>query len=119
MLACFSGFAIAGKRLEQEIPTILKQIRYPTTVSKSSFQTLGTNHSWPSVLGVIHYIVLAAQINTHTKDHMNDVAFPNVDDNGFQLDGESDHKSIFKHFVHTYDKYQKGQDEFVVSFGLF
>ena len=93
---------------------LLKKIGYPTAVSKSSFQTLGTMHSWPSVLGVLSYLVQRVSAVVVFEEQMHELAFPNKDEDGFDLDPnvESDNKTVFNHFVHCYAEFNRGKDTF-------
>nr|XP_027232048.1 kinetochore protein NDC80 homolog [Penaeus vannamei]XP_027232059.1 kinetochore protein NDC80 homolog [Penaeus vannamei] len=44
-------------RFEEEIPRLLKLLKYPVQMSKSSFITVGSPHTWPSVLAMLAWLV--------------------------------------------------------------
>nr|XP_045625983.1 kinetochore protein NDC80 homolog [Procambarus clarkii] len=44
-------------RVEEEIPRILKLLKYPIQMPKSSFITVGSPHTWPSVLAMLAWLV--------------------------------------------------------------
>lgn len=44
-------------RMEDEIPTLLKRLAYPFTVSKSALSAVGSPHAWPALLGVLTWIL--------------------------------------------------------------
>lgn len=48
-----------GKKMEDEIPSILKGIRYPyaNDISKSQLLAVGSMHAWPSLLGMLSWLV--------------------------------------------------------------
>lgn len=106
------GYEIGQQRLELALPGFLKKIGYPTQVSKSCFQTLGTKHSWPSVLGILDYLLRRAQSLVIKEKHISTICFPNKDENGFNLPGESDDRLMFDFFVQVYDEFNRGQENF-------
>ncbi|TRY75452.1 hypothetical protein TCAL_07102 [Tigriopus californicus] len=106
------GYEIGQQRLELVLPGFLKKIGYPTQVSKSCFQTLGTKHSWPSVLGILDYLLRRAQSLVIKEKHISTICFPNKDENGFALPGESDDRLMFDFFVQVYDEFNRGQENF-------
>eukprot|EP00095_Tigriopus_kingsejongensis_P000398 snap_masked-scaffold19_size710362-processed-gene-1.2 protein:Tk00398 transcript:snap_masked-scaffold19_size710362-processed-gene-1.2-mRNA-1 annotation:"kinetochore protein ndc80 homolog" len=106
------GYEIGAQRLELSLPNFLKQLGYPTQISKSSFQTLGTKHSWPSVLGVLDYLLRRAQSLLAKETHISAICFPNKDENGFDLGGESNDRLLFECFIQIYDAFNCGQADF-------
>ena len=48
-----------GKKFEDEVPSLLKGIRYPFAgdISKSSLLAVGSIHAWPSLLAMLNWIV--------------------------------------------------------------
>lgn len=48
-----------GKKFEDEVPGLLKGIRYPYAgdISKSSLLAVGSIHAWPSLLAMLNWIV--------------------------------------------------------------
>lgn len=44
-------------KFEDEIPKLLKKCKYPVQMSKSSFITVGSPHTWPAVLAMLSWIV--------------------------------------------------------------
>eukprot|EP00794_Sanderia_malayensis_P005940 gene5940-6630_t len=47
---------IDGK-VEEEIPRLLRQIGYPFPIPKSTMFTIGSLHTWPTLLGALHWMV--------------------------------------------------------------
>jgi kinetochore protein NDC80 len=45
------------KRFEDEIPIIMKSMGYPFTISKSALSAVGSPHTWPTLLGVLTWIL--------------------------------------------------------------
>lgn len=50
-------------RFEEEIPKLLKLLKYPVQMSKSSFITVGSPHTWPSVLAMLVWLVDLVTMN--------------------------------------------------------
>ena len=48
---------MANKKIEEEVPKILKSLKYPFTISKSAMFSIGSLHSWPPLLGALHWMV--------------------------------------------------------------
>lgn len=48
-----------GKKFEDEVPGLLKGIRYPyaNDISKSSLLAVGSIHAWPALLAMLNWIV--------------------------------------------------------------
>ncbi len=97
------------------MPETLKKIGYPVAVSKSTFQTLGTKHSWPHVLGVLHYLTgRASRIFRLRTGLARAQVFPGEEDEqgfGFK-NAASDEGIMFQHFVDCYEAFNAGKDEF-------
>ena len=45
------------KKFEVEVPRILKSLGYPFTLSKSAMFTIGSIYTWPTMLGVLQWLV--------------------------------------------------------------
>lgn len=45
-----------GQKIEDEFPRLMKQLRYPFPVAKSAMFTIGSLHTWPSLLGALHWL---------------------------------------------------------------
>ncbi len=84
------GYEVPKKGFETAIPELLRKVGYPVQVSKSTFQTLGTKHSWPHVLGVLHYLAgraarcLRRSATTPGRGggEIEELVFPCVDEHG-------------------------------------
>lgn len=103
----------SGQQFQQQLPSFLKLIGYPGTVSKSTFQTLGSMHSWPTALAVLHFVLTKAQVSMGLKTINN--MFPPLDEDGLPFEDpqrESDDKIMFDFFRDCYDDYGKGDDNF-------
>ncbi|XP_050724142.1 kinetochore protein NDC80 homolog isoform X2 [Eriocheir sinensis] len=56
-------------RYEEEIPKLLKRLNYPLQMTKSSFVTVGSPHTWPAVLAMLVFLVdMAMSYNILSQD---------------------------------------------------
>ncbi|XP_042886835.1 kinetochore protein NDC80 homolog isoform X2 [Penaeus japonicus] len=70
-------------RFEEEIPRLLKLWKYPVQMSKSSFITVGSPHTWPSVLAMLAWLVDV--VNMFNYINPVPIAFPNDFDSDINL----------------------------------
>jgi len=100
-------------RFEEEVPKLLKSLNYPGNLSKSNFSTMGSLHSWPTVLGSLAYLCdLASLFAKNLYPNVVALSFPMKDDMGFAIDRESDDKLIFECNLRCMAEYNAGADEF-------
>ncbi len=103
--------------MHEVMTDILKKIRYPGTVSKSHFQTLG-GPSWGSICGVLDFFLQLAKlfVTVSSEKNFRLMNFPHEDADGFVIDDSGTRKTPgeieYNFFMDTYAAYQKGQDEF-------
>lgn len=45
------------RRFEDEVPVVLKALHYPFSISKSALSAVGSPHTWPSLLGVLTWLM--------------------------------------------------------------
>ena len=70
-------------RLEQVLPPFIERIGYTTKIPKSAFQTLGTPHSWTSIIGLLDYMVGLAGTTCTLTENFSQVGFQKFDEQGF------------------------------------
>ena len=46
-----------GSKTEDDVPTIFRQLRYPFQISKSALYAVGSQHTWPSLLTALTWLV--------------------------------------------------------------
>ena len=51
-----------GTKIEDEIPTTLRILGYPFSISKSMMYAIGAPHSWPALLGALMWMVDVIQV---------------------------------------------------------
>ncbi|KAA8494404.1 Kinetochore protein NDC80-like [Porphyridium purpureum] len=93
------------KRFEDEVPALLKTLRYPFNVSKSALHAVGSPHTWPALLAVLSWMLdllnyddAARAAKENAKELETDDAF------GKDL--------FFTYASRTYDAFLAGDDDF-------
>lgn len=44
------------RRMEEEVPIVLRCLGYPFTISKSALSAVGSPHTWPTLLGALNWL---------------------------------------------------------------
>jgi len=100
-------FILDQKKFADEIPILMKNIHFPFQISKSTMRGIGSLHSWPTNLGVLHWLV--ELIHTIGSINIEQMLFPPV----LQEDFKSTHKQLFfEHSAMTYVQFMLGQEDF-------
>lgn len=102
-----AGVAAGGggaRRFEDELPILLKMLGYPYTMSRSALSAMGSPHTWPALVGVLHWLMNMVRLKeVYTVDELsqreNDVISRR---DAFFLDNT----------VKAYDAWLSGAEEF-------
>lgn len=96
-----------GDKFQEEVPKILKSISYPFTISKSAMFSIGSLHSWPTLLGALHWMV--DLIKTAGCIDIEEVLFtPSFNDEDHSRNYE---KAFLQYYAQTYVLYMRDEDE--------
>ena len=100
-------------KFEEDAPRLLKSLNYPANLSKSNFITIGSMHSWPTVLGCLAFLCdLATLFTGKLYPDVVALSFPMKDEMGFPADRESDDKLQFEFNLKCWEEFNAGADEF-------
>ena len=100
-------------KFEEDAPRLLKSLNYPSNLSKSNFITIGSMHSWPTVLGCLAFLCdLATLFTRKLYPDVVALSFPMKDEMGFPADRESDDKLQFEFNLKCWEEFNAGADEF-------
>lgn len=92
------------KRFEDEVPAILKGLGYPFTISKSALSAVGSPHTWPTLLGVLTWLMGLLKYGG---------AMQQRDDADQELDPHERRQQIFyDNMVDAYVQFLQGADDF-------
>mmetsp|Transcript_76 Transcript_76/g.130 ORF Transcript_76/g.130 Transcript_76/m.130 type:complete len:634 (-) Transcript_76:159-2060(-) len=98
------------KRFEDEVPLLLKTLRYPFTISKSALHAVGSPHTWPTLLAVLSWILELLQYDDVAQ---NTKLLSGAEDEEDEQTGGQFGKDLFFGYVsRTYDAFLGGDDEF-------
>eukprot|EP00127_Corallochytrium_limacisporum_P006927 Clim_evm13s238 gene=Clim_evmTU13s238 len=105
-------------KMEEEIPILFKQLRYPFTINKSALMSLGSPHSWPYLLGALKWLVDLIKFNTSIR--ADQVLFPSVfgdseeviQTEGQEDEGPNENQLFFNLMGNAYAKFLSGEDNF-------
>jgi len=100
-------------RFEEDIMRLLKDLDYPGNLSRSNFLTMGSLHSYPTVLGSLSYVCdLAVLFKKVLCPNVVALGFPNRDEMGFTLDRETKEKIHLEHHLNCNIEFNQGADTF-------
>lgn len=103
----FPQFTLDQKEFAEQIPILMKNISFPFQISKSTMRGIGSLHAWPTILGVLHWLVELIR-TTGTIDIEQMLFSP-----ALQEDFRSTHKQLFfQHSAMTYVQFLLGQEDF-------
>ncbi|PXF45593.1 Kinetochore protein NDC80-like [Gracilariopsis chorda] len=92
------------KRFEDEVPPLLRALGYPFSISKSALSAVGSPHTWPTLLGVLTWLVNLLKY---------DEAYAASQNSGTTMDPQSRREGIFyDNTVEAYDQFLRGADTF-------
>uniref|UniRef100_A0A3Q1GU30 Kinetochore protein NDC80 n=1 Tax=Acanthochromis polyacanthus TaxID=80966 RepID=A0A3Q1GU30_9TELE len=96
-------FEMPKSKVEEEIPALLKALRYPFVLSKSSMYSVGAPHTWPQALAALIWLI----------DSVKDLLSSDFcKDGGSMEEGAEYNKLFLDHTAETYSKFMQGQDTF-------
>ncbi|CAE6460134.1 unnamed protein product [Rhizoctonia solani] len=107
----------AGRKMEDDIILLLKDHRYRAadTISKSSLTAVGSMHTWPHVLAMLHWLVNLSLLKLRFMDSMvdDDPWLPAVvEPNGKPVADSNPDVVIDDYISATYKLYLSGEDQF-------
>jgi kinetochore protein NDC80 len=103
-------FTSTGK-FEDDVVTMMKQLGYPFQISKSHITAVGSPHAWPSLLGVIMWLIEllsydeAAAIGAYIDQNEYDEENIDPDDPSASI------KSFYRYTAHSYKLFLAGDDD--------
>ena len=100
---------LAYPGFHEDIINLLKELKYPGNLSRSHFVTLGSQHSWPSVLGCLSFVCEMASMYTQKiQPNIKAIAFPS----DFSSDRETKEKIQLEHHLACMAEFNEGNDNF-------
>ncbi|XP_072243926.1 kinetochore protein NDC80 homolog [Leuresthes tenuis] len=104
-------FEMPNSKVEEEVPAILKALRYPFVLSKCSMYSVGAPHTWPQALGALMWLIDNVKINWSLSRQ--DLLFSDFgEDNDNIEEGVEYNKLFLEYTAETYSKFMQGDDTF-------
>ncbi|XP_037337790.2 kinetochore protein NDC80 homolog isoform X2 [Pungitius pungitius] len=104
-------FEMPNSKVEEEVPAILKALRYPFVLSKSAMYSVGAPHTWPQALGALMWLIDQVKINwSLSKQELLFSEFCEDSDN--IEEGTEYNKLLLEYTAEAYSKFMQGEDTF-------
>ncbi|KAJ4942207.1 hypothetical protein JOQ06_012073 [Pogonophryne albipinna] len=102
-------FEMPNSKVEEEVPALLKALRYPFVLSKSSMYSVGAPHTWPLALGALTWMIDHVKIVSHEQETL----FRDFCDDDEDIEeGLEYNKLVEDYSAEEYSKFMKGEDMF-------
>ncbi|XP_047446865.1 kinetochore protein NDC80 homolog [Mugil cephalus] len=104
-------FELPNSKVEEEIPAILKSLRYPFVLSKSSMYSVGAPHTWPQALGALIWLIDNVKICWSLSQQ--ELLFSDFCEDSDNIEEGAQYNKLFLDYtVETYSKFIQGEDTF-------
>ncbi|KAI3372804.1 hypothetical protein L3Q82_023264, partial [Scortum barcoo] len=104
-------FEMPNSKVEEEVPAILKALRYPFVLSKSSMYSVGAPHTWPQALGALMWLIDNVKINWSLSKE--ELLFSDLCEDGDNIEDGAEYNRLFLDYTaETYCKFIQGEDTF-------
>ncbi|XP_029366978.1 kinetochore protein NDC80 homolog isoform X1 [Echeneis naucrates] len=104
-------FEMPNSKVEEEVPAILKALRYPFVLSKCSMYSVGAPHTWPQALGALMWLIDNVKINWSLSKQ--ELLFSDFCEDGDNIEEGAEYNKLFLDYtVETYSKFMQGDDTF-------
>lgn len=104
-------FEMPNSKVEEEVPAMLKALRYPFVLSKCSMYSVGAPHTWPQALGALMWLIDNVKISwSLSKQELLFTDF--CEDNDNIEEGAQYNKLFLDYTAETYSKFMHGEDVF-------
>ncbi|XP_074493912.1 kinetochore protein NDC80 homolog [Sebastes fasciatus] len=104
-------FEMPNSKVEEEVPAILKALRYPFVLSKSSMYSVGAPHTWPQALGALMWLIDQVKINWCLSKQ--DLLFSDFGEDTDEIEeGAKYNKLLLDYTAESYSMFMQGDDTF-------
>lgn len=105
-----------GKKFEEEVPGLMKGLRYPfaNEISKSQLYAVGSMHAWPSLLAMLSWMVELIQCcdELNSQQSGGPMEMEDVAGAASLADSQAAEKIFFDYLCKTYKIFLAGSDNF-------
>ncbi|MEQ2250642.1 hypothetical protein ILYODFUR_003037 [Ilyodon furcidens] len=104
-------FKMPNSKVEEEVPAMLKALRYPFVLSKCSMYSVGAPHTWPQALGALMWLIDNVMISwSLSKQELLLSEF--CEEADIIEEGAEYNKLFLDYMADTYSKFMHGEDVF-------
>ncbi|XP_074526599.1 kinetochore protein NDC80 homolog isoform X2 [Halichoeres trimaculatus] len=104
-------FVMPNSKVEEEVPAILKALRYPFVLSKCSMYSVGAPHTWPQALGALIWLIDNVKIIWSLSRQ--ELLFIDTCEEVENIEEGSEYNKLFLDYTaETYSKFMQGDDTF-------
>ncbi|XP_068559668.1 kinetochore protein NDC80 homolog [Cebidichthys violaceus] len=104
-------FEMPNSKVEEEVPAILKALRYPFVLSKSSMYSVGAPHTWPQALGALMWLIDQVKINWCLRKQ--ELLFSDFCEDSDNIEeGAEYNKLLVDYTAEAYANFMQGHDTF-------
>ncbi|XP_051277582.1 kinetochore protein NDC80 homolog [Dicentrarchus labrax] len=104
-------FEMPNLKVEEEVPAILKALRYPFVLSKCSMYSVGAPHTWPQALGALMWLIDNVKINWSLSKQ--ELLFSDFGEDSDNIEEGAEYNKLFLDYTaETYSKFMQGDDTF-------
>ncbi|KAM6930905.1 kinetochore protein NDC80 homolog [Xenentodon cancila] len=104
-------FEMPNSKVEEEVPAMLKALRYPFVLSKCSMYSVGAPHTWPQALGALMWLIDNVKINWSLSKQ--ELLFSDFCEDSDNIEEGPEYNKLFLDYTaETYSKFMQGEDSF-------
>ncbi|XP_026178382.1 kinetochore protein NDC80 homolog [Mastacembelus armatus] len=112
------SFEMPNSKVEEEVPAILKALRYPFVLSKCSMYSVGAPHTWPQALGALMWLMDNVKISWRMNKE--GLLFRDFCEDSDNTEEDTQYNKLFMSYTsETYCKFMQGDDTFDEEDGAF
>lgn len=104
-------FEMPNSKVEEEVPAMLKALRYPFVLSKCSMYSVGAPHTWPQALGALMWLIDNVKISWSLSKQ--ELLFTDFCEDSDNIEEGAQYNKLFLDYTaETYSKFMHGEDVF-------
>ncbi|XP_034727005.1 kinetochore protein NDC80 homolog [Etheostoma cragini] len=103
-------FEMPNLKVEEEVPAMLKALRYPFVLSKSSMYSVGAPHTWPQALGALMWLI--EQVKSNWCLSKQGLLFSDFCEDTDIEEGAEYNQLLLDYKAETYSRFMQGEDTF-------
>ncbi|XP_053180908.1 kinetochore protein NDC80 homolog [Scomber japonicus] len=104
-------FEMPKSKVEEEVPAILKALRYPFVLSKCSMYSVGAPHTWPQALGALMWLI--DNVKIYWGSSKQELLFSDFCEDSDNIEEGAEYNKLFLDYTtETYCKFMQGDDTY-------